>query len=101
MSERPAQEPPPHAAAAPAPQTSGYAIASLALGIAGITILPFLGSILAVVFGVMARSELRREPTLGGEGLATAGLVLGWVGVAVFGIALILLIVGVLLFVAV
>jgi hypothetical protein len=69
-------------------RTSGYAIASLILGIAGFFVVPIVPSILAIVFGQKAREDLRRDPTLGGEGLATAGIVLGWVGIALIGIVL-------------
>jgi hypothetical protein len=71
-----------------AQRTSGYAIASLILGIAGFFVFPIVPSILAVVFGQKAREELRRDTTLGGEGLATAGIVLGWVGIALVAIVL-------------
>lgn len=55
------------------------AIASLVLGILWIY---WLGSILALVFGYLAKSEIRRSPQkMEGNGLATAGIVLGWVGV--------------------
>jgi hypothetical protein len=74
-----------------AQRTSGYAIASLILGIAGFFVFPIVPSILAVVFGQKAREELRRDPTLGGDGLATAGIVLGWVGIALVGIGLLFL----------
>ena len=72
-----------------AQRTSGHAIASLILGIAGFFVFPIVPSILAVVFGQKARKELRRDPTLGGEGLATGGIVLGWVGLALTAIGLI------------
>ena len=71
-----------------AQRTSGYAIASLILGIAGFFVFPIVPSILAVVFGPTARDQVRREPTLGGAGLATAGIVLGWVGIALVAIVL-------------
>ena len=60
-------------------KTSGMAIASLVLGILWIY---WLGSILALVFGYIAKREIRdsNEP-IEGNGLATAGIVLGWVGV--------------------
>jgi len=90
MSEGPvpaAPPPPPHAS----PRTSGLAVAALACGIAGLTLLPVLASIAAVVLGIMARDELRRDPTLGGDGMATAGLVLGWIGVAFAALGLLLL----------
>lgn len=62
--------------------TSGMAIAALALGISGLTVFPFLGSILALIFGYMARNEIRRRPDeLTGRGLAVAGIVTGWIGV--------------------
>jgi Domain of unknown function (DUF4190) len=76
--------PPPAYAVSPAlpvqplRQTSGMAIASLVLGILWIY---WLGSILALVFGYLAKSEIRRSPQrFEGNGLATAGIVLGWVG---------------------
>ncbi len=60
-------------------KTSGMAIASLVLGILWVY---WLGSILALVFGYLAKREIRdsNEP-IEGNGLATAGIVLGWVGV--------------------
>jgi hypothetical protein len=89
-----ADAPPPLPSAPPPPlppstlasevQTSGMAIASLVMGIVGWTILPLIGSVLAIIFGYMARSEIRQRPDeLTGEGLAVAGLVLGWLMVGV------------------
>jgi hypothetical protein len=72
-------------------QTSGMAIASLVMGIAGWTLLPLVGSILAIIFGYAARRDIRRRPDeLTGEGMAIAGLVLGWimVGLSVIGLCL-------------
>jgi len=69
--------------------TSGLAIASLILGIGGMTVLPLLGSILAIIFGYMARKDIRQRPSeVSGDGLAMAGIVLGWiaVGLAVVGL---------------
>jgi hypothetical protein len=68
--------------AAPVQQrgTNGLAIASLVLGIVWVW---WLGSILAVIFGHVSLSQIRRSNgTQGGRGLAIAGLVLGWVGIA-------------------
>ncbi len=69
--------------AAPAPtSTNGFAIASLVLGILW---LYWVGSILALVFGYVARAQIDRAAgTQGGGGLAIAGIVLGWVGVGFF-----------------
>ncbi len=68
----------------PAPrQTSTLAILALVAGILGWTLLPFLGSLVAIVTGHMARGEIRRSPGgLDGDGMAVAGLVLGWVAMA-------------------
>ncbi|MEO8000734.1 MAG: DUF4190 domain-containing protein [Arenimonas sp.] len=66
----------------PAKETSVMAIVSLVSGILGWTIAPFLGSIIAVITGHMARSEIRKNPaTKDGDGLALAGLILGWVNI--------------------
>ena len=59
--------------------TNGYAIASLVLGIIWIG---GLGSLLAVIFGGIARSQINRTGgRQAGGGMAMAGLVLGIVGV--------------------
>ena len=64
-------------------QTSSLAIVSLVSGILGWTILPFLGSLAAVITGHMARAEIRRAPDrIDGDGLAVAGLVLGYLSIA-------------------
>lgn len=63
----------------PIKQTSSAAIISLIAGILGWTLVPWLGSIVAVITGHMARAEIRRNSdTLEGDGMAIAGLVLGW-----------------------
>ena len=72
--------------------TSGNAIASLVLGIAGLVIFPLVPSILAIVLGRSAKRDIRERPGLGGEGLATAGIVLGWVGVALVALAVVLIV---------
>ena len=63
--------------------TNPLAIVSLVSGILGWTLLPFVASLIAIITGHMARSAIRREPDrYDGDGLAIAGLVLGWVAVA-------------------
>ncbi len=63
-------------------QNSSMAIVSLIAGILGITLFPFIGSIIALITGYMARKEIRESGgALAGDGLATGGLVLGWIGV--------------------
>lgn len=58
--------------------TSGSAIASLVLGILGLTTLPFVFPILAIVFAGKAEREIAEGAS--GDGLASAGRVLGWIG---------------------
>ncbi len=65
-----------------APQNSTLSIISLIAAICGFTVFPVIGSIVAVVTGHMAKSEIARcGGTLGGAGAATWGLVLGYIGV--------------------
>jgi len=64
--------------------TNGMAIAALILGIAGITVVPLIGSVLALILGYAAKRDIRQRPTeTTGEGLATGGIVMGWIGVVV------------------
>jgi uncharacterized membrane protein len=70
------------------PRTSGMAIASMVLGIAGIVALSccccgtgFVPSVLAVVFGHVALYQIRRSAgRLEGTSMAIAGLVCGYIG---------------------
>lgn len=70
-------------------KTSGLAIASLVCGVTAWTILPiFLNAIAAVIIGRMAKKEIKASNgSLTGDGLATAGLILGWVQIALFIVA--------------
>ena len=72
-----------------APQkTSGLAIASL---IFGILFIFFPLSIPAIVFGHIALSQIKKSSgRLGGRGLAIAGLVLGYLGIAMIPLILII-----------
>jgi len=65
--------------APPARQNSTLALTSMILGILGWTVLPLLGSIIAVVTGHMAKNEIKNSrEQLGGDGMALAGLILGY-----------------------
>lgn len=66
------------------PRTSSLATVSLIFGILSYVILPFIGAIVAVICGHMARSEIRRAPpgSIDGDGMAVAGLVLGYIQIA-------------------
>jgi hypothetical protein len=68
--------PPPNEAPAP---TSTLSLTSLMMGILGWIFLPVVGGIIAIITGHLAKKEIRQsEGLLGGNGLATAGLVLGY-----------------------
>ena len=51
-------------------------------------VIPLPTSILAIVFGHLARGQIRRTGEKG-DGLALAGLVLGWAEVVLISIALV------------
>jgi len=62
--------------------TNTMAVISLISGILGLTVVPFLGSIIALVLGYMARKEIKEsDGAQEGDGIAVAGLVMGWIGV--------------------
>jgi MFS family permease len=67
-----------------AQQTSPLAIASMVCGMVALVLGPL--AILAIVFGHIARGQVRRTGE-GGRGMATAGLILGYI-VLVVGTAL-------------
>lgn len=61
---------------AASPTLSSLAVVSLVAGIAGLF---FFGSLIAVICGHIARSQIRRsQGQLTGDGLAIAGLVMGY-----------------------
>ena len=84
--------PPPVYPASPmgSQQTHTLAIVSLIFGILGLVgVCPGLGSVIGLVTGYMARNDIRHD--LGrytGDGLATGGIILGWIGVAFWACSL-------------
>jgi hypothetical protein len=76
------QSPPPQYA--PPKPNSTMAIISLIAGICGWTILPTIGSLVAIITGHMAKSEIKNSGgAIGGDGMATAGLVLGYAAIGI------------------
>lgn len=69
--------------------TNGMAVASMVLGILW---LYWVGSVLALIFGYIARRQIR-ERGESGDGMAIAGIVLGWVGVGVAAVVIVVLLV--------
>jgi Domain of unknown function (DUF4190) len=72
---------PPDQLVVPFRETNGSAVVSVLLGVlwfAGI------GSVLALVFGYRARREIKSSAgRQKGSGLATVGIILGWIGIAI------------------
>src|SRR5262245_13274649 len=84
--------PPPPPAMAARPPTNTLAIVRLVLGIASYFALPLIGAIAAVVTGHLARGQIRRTGE-DGAGLALAGLVLGYIHIALAAIGIAILVV--------
>ena len=65
-------------------RTSGFAVTALVLGLTGFCTI--VTGILAVIFGNVALGKIARsEGGEKGRGMAIAGIVLGWVSIAVLG----------------
>jgi hypothetical protein len=73
----------------PQPPTSGVAVASLICGIAEFFTLG-IAAVPAVILGHVARSNIKRTGERG-DGLAIAGLVLGYLGIACWALFLVVL----------
>ena len=76
-----------------APRTNTAAVISLVCGIASWVVLPFLAAIGAVVAGHIARSQIRKDPPQEGDGFAIAGLILGYLNLALALAAIALLVI--------
>jgi hypothetical protein len=69
----------------PSRKTNGLAIASLVCSILGFLVIPL---VLGIVFGFVARSQIKNSNgTQGGQGLALAGIIIGfgWAALIVLG----------------
>jgi hypothetical protein len=65
------------------PPNNGYAVAALICSIIGVLfILPVIGPILGIVFGNTAKKQIdQSQGREGGENMAQAGVILGWIGI--------------------
>ena len=64
--------------------TDGMAIAALVAGIVGFFICPVIAGVLAIIFGYMARRNIKESGgALGGDSFATAGIILGFIQLAI------------------
>jgi hypothetical protein len=71
------------------PPTSPLAIVSVIAGVLGFSAVPVVGGIVALITGYLARKDTKASPpTASGDGLAVAGIIMGWiqVGLAVLSI---------------
>jgi len=70
--------------------TSTTAIVSLVFGIVCWVAIPFIGAIVAIVCGHVARNEIRSAPpgSVEGDGMAVAGLILGYLHLALLAAAI-------------
>jgi Domain of unknown function (DUF4190) len=76
--------PEPRPAEEGSPRTSGLAVASMVLGIVGLLFCPLIAPILAFIFGLIARGDIKKSsPRMKGSGMATAGITLGIIGIAI------------------
>jgi hypothetical protein len=65
----------------------------MVLGIAQVFIC-IIGGILALVFGYISRRQIDESGgTQGGRGMAIAGIILGWVGIGLFGVYIVVVII--------
>jgi hypothetical protein len=84
--------PPYPVAPQPAQRDSALAIVSLITGIASWVFLPIVGALTAIITGHLAISEINKSSgMLKGKGMATAGLILGYIQIAVFLIVIVVL----------
>jgi hypothetical protein len=85
----------PQSAVEAVPGTSGLAVTSLILGVLSWIGMPLLGGIAAVIAGHVARNDIRKAAgRVGGDGMALAGIVLGYANIAL-GVLIGLCIVGI------
>jgi hypothetical protein len=76
--------------------TDGMAVASLIMGVVSFVFCPLLAAALAIIFGYVAKGNIRNSGgTLGGDGMATFGIVLGFINLAVTALVIIIVIIAV------
>ena len=63
------------------PVTNSNATTAMVLGIVGLMFFPVIPSIIAIVLGTKAKREIRATGQ-GGQGMATAGQVMGWIALS-------------------
>lgn len=75
-------------------KTSDWAAVALIAGILGLTLLPFVGSLVAIIAGYVGKSDINHSMgRLTGGKLASWGLILGWIGMSIFILGLCLVVI--------
>jgi putative exporter of polyketide antibiotics len=83
MSYTPPPPPPPGAGGYAAPQTNQKALWSMILGILGIVCCGIFAGIPALILGNSAKKEIAASGgAQTGDGMAKAGVILGWISIA-------------------
>ena len=75
------------ATAVPRASTNTLAVVSLVFGIMSWLVCPLIGGTVAAACGQMARGQIKQTGE-SGDGLATAGMVLGWLNLAACAVVL-------------
>ena len=70
--------------------TAGGAVASLVCAIIGLFTLGIILGPIAIVLAKTARRKIQEDPELGGDGIATAGLVIGIVDTALWAVGILI-----------
>lgn len=74
-------------------ETNIWALVSVISGVLGWLGLFGLGGIVAVIAGHVAKNQIRQDPVrMSGDGMATAGLVLGYTNIAITAVGVCLLV---------
>jgi hypothetical protein len=71
--------------------TNTLAIVSLVAGIASFVFAPFIGAVIAVITGHLAKGQIKQTGEAG-DSYATVGLILGYVHLALFVIVVVILV---------
>lgn len=83
------QAPVPNYAYQPVPTSgTGFAVASLICGLAGLVLFSIILGPLAIIFGAIGLAKANKNPVGAGKGLAIAGLVFGVIDLVLFFVML-------------
>jgi hypothetical protein len=84
----PSPHPPAHPGPPFQPRTEGTATAALVTAIVGLPLCAPIGGIIALILASTASKKIAASGgALGGEGLVTAARIIGWIEIALVGIA--------------